>query len=154
MMQLSEVFLSLGEDTFAQLVRQISIGKLKTYQLYESFRTRAHLAKVNTENLRKGAPRFWARLSAQEEEFAQELAQAVLISHLDMIRAILDFLEIPNQDGFFDKNLEASKYLTDGWQERVYAKFHGQFPEPVLRLYINHLGWELTKSDQMFTPAG
>jgi len=152
-MQLSEVFLSLGEDTFAQLVRQISIGKLKTYQLYESFRTRAHLPKVNTENLRKGAPRFWSRLGAGEEEFAKELAQAVLISHLDMIRAILEFLEIPNQEGFFDKNLDASKYLTEGWAARVYEKFQGQFPEPVLRLYINHLGWELGKSDQLFTPA-
>jgi hypothetical protein len=152
MMQLSEAFLSLGEDTFAQLVRQISIGKLKTYQLYESFRTRAHLAKVNTEGLRKGAPRFWSRLSEGEQEFAQELAQAVLISHLDMIRAVLGFLEIPNQDGFFDKNLEASKYLTDGWQARVYEKFHGEFPEPVLRLYINHLAWELTKDAGIFTP--
>lgn len=153
MMQLSEVFLSLGEDTFSQLLRQISIGKLKTYQLYEGFRTRAHLAKVNTENLRKGVPRFWTRLQAHEEEFAKELAQAVLISHLDMIKAVLDFLEIPNQDGFFDKNLEPAKYLTEGWQPRVYEKFHGVYPEPVLRLYINHLGWELGKTDEMFVPA-
>jgi hypothetical protein len=152
-MQLSEVFLSLGEDTFTQLLRQISIGKLKTYQLYEGFKTHAHLAKVNTEGLRKGAPRFWSRLTEHDEEFAKELAQAVLISHLDMIKAVLDFLEIPNQDGFFDKNLEAAKYLTEGWQSRVYEKFHGTYPEPVLRLYINHLGWELAKSDQMFTPA-
>ena len=152
-MQLSEVFLSLGEDVFAQLLRQISIGKLKTYQLYEGFKTRAHLAKVNTESLRKGTQRFWARLAEHDEEFARELAQAVLISHLDMIKAVLDFLEIPNQDGFFDKNLEAAKYLTEGWQSRVYEKFHGTFPEPVLRLYINHLGWELAKSVQMFTPA-
>jgi hypothetical protein len=152
-MQLSEVFLSLGEDTFGQLIRQISIGKLKTYQLYEGFRTRAHLAKVNTENLRKGTPRFWARLDAREEEFAKELAQAVLISHLDMIKQILDFLEIPNQDGFFDKNLESSKYLTEGWQQRVYDKFHGTAPEPVLRLYLNHLAWELGKTEEMFTPA-
>jgi hypothetical protein len=152
-MQLSEVFLSLGEDTFGQLIRQISIGKLKTYQLYEGFRTRAHLAKVNTENLRKGTPRFWARLGAHEEEFAKELAQAVLISHLDMIKQILDFLEIPNQDGFFDKNLDSSKYLTEGWQQRVYGKFHGTAPEPVLRLYLNHLAWELGKTEEMFTPA-
>ncbi len=153
MMQLSEVFLSLGEDTFAQLVRQISIGKLKTYQLYESFKTRSHLAKLNTEGLRKGTGRFWARLGVHEEEFAKELAQAVLISHLDMIKAVLDFLEVPNQDGFFDKNLDAPKYLTEGWQQRAYEKFHGAYPEPVLRLYINHLGWELGKAEETFTPA-
>ncbi len=152
-MQLSEVILSLGEDTFADLVRHISIGKLKTYQLYESFKTRAHLAKLNTESLRRGIPRFWARLGAGEEEFAREMAQGVLIAHLDMIREVLNFLGIPNQDGFFDKNVDASKYLTEGWQQRVWDKFHGTFPDPVLRLYINHLAWELGKSEQMFTPA-
>jgi hypothetical protein len=152
-MQLSEVFVSLGEETFAQLVRQISIGKLRTYQLYESFKTRAHLAKLNTESLRKGLPRFWTRLVAGEDEFARELAQAVLVSHLDMIRAVVDDLGIPNQDGFFDKNLDAAKYLVEGWQQRVYEKFRGVYPEPVLRLYINHLAWELGKAETVFAPA-
>jgi len=152
-MQLSEVFLSLGEDAFAQLVRQISIGKLRTYQLYESFKTRAHLAKVNTELLRKGTPRFWVRLGAGEEELAKELAQAILISHLDMIRAVLDFLGIPNQDGFFDKNLDASKHLTEGWQQRVWEEYHDKYSPAVLRLYVNHLGWELGKAEAAFVPA-
>jgi len=152
-MELSQVFLSLGEDVFAQLIRQISIGKLKTYQLYETLKTRAHVAKLNTESLRKGIPRFWARLQQGDEDFAKDLAQAVLIAHLDMIRAVLDFLGIPNQDGFFDKNLDAEQYLTEGWQERVYQEFHGKYSEPVLRLYINHLAWELSKTPEVFTPV-
>ncbi|MGE5568068.1 MAG: hypothetical protein ACM3S5_03430 [Rhodospirillales bacterium] len=152
-MELSQVFLSLGEDVFAQLIRQISIGKLKTYQLYETLKTRAHVAKLNTESLRKGIPRFWARLQQGDEDFAKDLAQAVLIAHLDMIRAVLDFLGIPNQDGFFDKNLDAEQYLTEGWQERVYQEFRGKYSEPVLRLYINHLAWELSKTPEVFTPV-
>lgn len=152
-MQLSEVFLSFGEDTFGQLVRQISIGKLRTYQLYESFKTRAHLPKVNTELLRKGTPRFWARLGTGEEEFAKELAQAILIAHLDMIRAVLDFLGIPNQDGFFDKNLDATKHLTEGWQRRVWDEYHDKYPSAVLLLYVNHLGWELGQAEAAFVPA-
>lgn len=152
-MQLAEVFLSLGEDVFTQLIRHLSIGKLKTFQLYESFKTRAHLAKLNTESLRKGAPRFWTRLNESDEELARELAQAVLLCHLDMVREVLDFLGIPNQEGFFEKNLDAAPYLTDGWQARVYEKFKGAHPEPVLRLYINHLAWELQKSPEMFLPA-
>jgi inorganic triphosphatase YgiF len=152
-MQLSQAFVSLGEDRFGELVRGISIGKLRTYQLYESFKTRAHLAKVNTESLRKGVPRFWQRLGEGEEELAKELAQAVLLSHLDMIRAVLEFLGIPHQDGFFGKELDASKYLTEGWQQRVYEKFRGQFPEAVLRFYINHLAWELAKDEAVFVPA-
>ena len=151
-MQLSQAFISLGEDVFAQLLRQISIGKLKTYQLYETLKTRAHTAKLNTESLRKGAPRFWARLNEGDEEFAKDLAQGVLISHLDLIGAVLDFLGIPNQNGFFEKNLDAEPYLTEGWQQRVYEKFKADYPEPVLRFYINHMAWELVKEPELFVP--
>ena len=48
-MHISDVYLGLGQDAFAQLIRGISIGKLKTYQIYEGFKVRAHLTKVNTE---------------------------------------------------------------------------------------------------------
>ena len=152
-MQLWEAFVALGEDSFAQLVRRISIGKLRTYQLYEGLKTRAHLPKINSELLRKAAPRLLARLAAGEEELAKDLAQAVLVSHLDMLQAVLDFLGIPNRDGFFEKNLDATPYLTEGWQQRVWEKFRGQFPEPALLLYINHLGWELAKQPEVFRPA-
>ena len=60
-MQLSEVFLNPGGGGFEQLVRGISIGKLKTYKMYDGFKTRAHLAKVNTENLRKITPKLLQR---------------------------------------------------------------------------------------------
>ena len=59
-MQLSEIFLGQGEQAFAELVRAISIGKLKTYQLYDRMKVRFHLAKLNSENMKKATPRFWA----------------------------------------------------------------------------------------------
>lgn len=152
-MQLSEAFVALGEAPFTQLVREISIGKLKTFQLYETLKTRAHLAKLNTESLRKGAPRFWARLREGDEEFAKDLAQAVLLGRLDMIRAVLDFLGVPNQDGFFEKNIDAQPYLTEGWQQRVYDEFKEKHSRPALLLYINHLAWELAKEPALFAPA-
>src|SRR5436190_21293753 len=91
-MELSDVYLQLGESGFGHLIRGISIGKLKTYQVYEPFKVRAHLAKLNTESLRNATARFWTRLSERDEEFARDLAQAILVSHLDMITAVLDFL--------------------------------------------------------------
>src|SRR5216683_404291 len=106
-MQLSNVFVKLGEEGFAQLIRGVSIGKLKTYQMYDAFKTRAHLAKLNTENLRRAVPKFWARMSGGDEDFAKELAQVVLVSHLDMIKAVLDFTGIPHEDGFFAKDVDA-----------------------------------------------
>ena len=114
-MLISDVYLSLGEEAVAELVRGISIGKLKTYQLYEGFKVRAHLHKVNTEALRKATPRFWTRLAARDEDFAKDLAQAVLVSHLDMITAVLDFLGISHENGFFAKDMDPKPYLSEGW---------------------------------------
>jgi hypothetical protein len=145
-MPLTEVFLSIGEDGFGRVIHSISIGKLKTYQLYDRFKTRTHLPKLNAENLQKATPRLWARLSEKDEEYAQDLSQAVLVSHLDMIVAVLNFLGIPHEDGFFAKDLDATPHLTEGWQERVIEKFKDIYPEPLLRFYTAHLAWELLKS--------
>src|SRR4029453_7172019 len=138
-MALTDVFVSLGEDGFSQLLRSISMGKLKTYQLYDRIKTRTHLAKLNAENLQKASPRFWTRLSEKDEEFAQDLSQAVLVSHLDMIIAVLNFLGIPHEDGFFAKDVDPKPYLTEGWQQRVHEKFKDVYPEPVLKFYTEHL---------------
>ena len=62
-MKLADLFVALGENGFRELIRTISIGKLRTYQMYERFKTRAHLAKLNVEGLRKATPRFWSRIS-------------------------------------------------------------------------------------------
>ena len=145
-MPLTDVFLSLGEDGFGKVMHSVSIGKLKTYQLYDRLKTRTHLPKLNAESLQRATPRLWARLSEKDEEYAQDLSQAVLISHLDMIVAVLNFLGIPHEDGFFAKDLDAKPFLTEGWQERVLEKFKDVYPEPLLRFYIAHLAWELLKS--------
>ncbi|MCL4850720.1 MAG: hypothetical protein KJZ78_04980 [Bryobacteraceae bacterium] len=152
-MRLSDVFLSLGEEPFGALLRSISIGKLKTYQMYEGLKVRLHLNKLNAETIRKAAPRLWTRLNERDEEFAQDLAQAILVSHIGMIRAVLDFLGIPNEEGFFAKDVDATPYLTDGWQERVYEKFKDDFPRPLLLFYVNHLAWELARESDIFAPA-
>ena len=152
-MLLSEVFLRLGGEYFATLVRGISIGKLRTYQMYEPFKTRARLAKLNTEALRKAIPRFWGRLEEKDEDFAKDLAQCVLLSSLGLIKVVLDFLGVPNEEGFFSKDLDASAYLTPGWQARVHENFKGSFAEPALVFYINHLAWELDKTASYYNPA-
>jgi hypothetical protein len=152
-MQMCGVFQALGPEVFHQLVRGISIGKLKTYQIYERFKLRARLVKLNSETLRKAEPKFWARIEAGEEDFATDLSQVFLLSHLDMIMAVLDFLGIPHEQGFFDKDLKPEQYLTEGWQKRVFDEFAGKYPREIVLFYINHLDWELNKADQLFVPA-
>ena len=149
-MQVCDVFLSLGAETFAQLLKTVSMGKLRTYQLFESVKTRAHVAKLNSESLRKAGPRLWSRLEAREEDVAEDLAQAILVCQLDLVIAVLDFLGLPHDGGFFSKNVDASRYLTEGWQQRVWEKFRDRFPHPALLFYINHLAWALAKSAPLF----
>src|SRR5205814_4312334 len=116
-------------------------------------KTRTHLPKLNTESMRKSSPRFWERLQSQDEEFATDFAQAILISNLDMIVAVLNFLGVPSEEGFFAKDLDAKQYLTEGWQGRVFERFRGEFPATVLLFYINHLGREMGAEQQAFLPA-
>lgn len=152
-MQLSDVFLNLGEDGFRQLLKSISIGKLKTFQLYERFKFRTHLAKLNTESVRTAAPRFWTRLVAHDEEFATDLSQAILVSRLDLIVDVLNFLGVPHEEGFFSKDLDPKEHLTEGWAGRVFEHFRAKYPEPLLLFYINHLGHELKSGEAMFAPV-
>ncbi len=152
-MQLSDVFLALGEDSFQQLLKTVSIGKLKTFQLFERFKVRAHLNKLNAEALRKAAPRFWLRLSEKDEEFAQDLAQSILISHLEMIQSALNILGIPNEDGFFAKDIDPAPHLTDGWQQRVFDGLKDKHAPVALQFYINHLAFELQKEPVIFQPS-
>lgn len=153
-MQLSDIFVRLGEDQFQQMLRSVSLGKLRTYQLFDPFKTRLHVQKLNTETLRKIGPRTWARL--QEEgsaDLATELSQAILISHMDMIQAVLNELGIPHQDGFFEKDADMSKYLSGAWQQQAWDRFKGSYPAAALLFYLNHLNWEVAKAEDVFSPA-
>lgn len=152
-MQLSEVFLALGEERFRDLLRSVSMGKLRTYQMFERIQLRCRLNKLNTEHLRKAAPRLWERLAAKEEELAQDLAQAVLIGHMDMIVAALNLLGIPHEEGFFGKDVDPKQYLTGDWQERVYSALKDQHPRAVLVFYLNHLGVESGAASEAYLPA-
>ncbi|HMD71428.1 MAG TPA: hypothetical protein VKF41_08795 [Bryobacteraceae bacterium] len=152
-MQISDVFLGMGQEDFGQLVRSISIGKLRTYQIYEGFKVRAHLHKLNTETLRKALPKFWTRIGERDNGFATDLSQAVLVSHLDLVASVLDELNIPHENGFFSKDMDPKPHFAEGWEQRVYLKFHGTCPDALLIFYINHLRWELLAAEDLFRPA-
>ena len=152
-MKLSDAFLAQGEQGFQELLRRVSIGRLRTYQLYEPLKVRTHLHKLNSETLRKAAPRLWERLQQHDEGLAADLAQAVLVCHLDLIIAALDLLGVPHQDGFFAKDADISAHLTEGWQQRAYDALKDRFPPQVLAFYLNHLGIETGAAAELFRPA-
>jgi hypothetical protein len=142
-MQLTDVFLALGQEAFGEMLRGVSMGKLRTYQLFDRLKARTHLTKLNSETLQKASTRLWQRLAGGDDELARDLSQAILVCHLDMIVAVLDFLGVPHQDGFFAKDLDAQAYFKEGWSQRVLERFTGVYPASLLRFYTGHLAWEL-----------
>jgi len=152
-MELPRIFQALGENHFQELVRSISLGKLRTYKLFDRLKTRAHLHKLNQESLRKSAPRFWVRLGEGDRELAADLSQAILVGALDMIVEVLDFLGVPNNGGFFEKDASVKQYLTGDWQQRAYEQFRGRHSEALLLFYLNHLAHEVDENAGIFLPA-
>ena len=151
-MELSAVFVGLGRPALDELVRRISLGTLKSFQAYDTFKVRTRLNKLNTENLRKAAPRLWERLEQGDQELAKDLASAILLSNATFVAEALDFLKIPHDgNGFFQKDASIGESLTDGWQKRVLEEFRGRQPEALVKLYINHLQWETDKNTALFT---
>ena len=39
-----------------------------------------------------------------------------------MITAVLDFLSVPHENGFFAKDMDPKPYFTEGWEDRVYER--------------------------------
>lgn len=149
-MQLSDLFLRLGLDNFQQMVRSISLGRLRTYEMFDRAKVRLHVTKLNSEVLRKIGPRLWIRIEEGDQELATDLSQMILVSHMDMIQAVLDHLGVPHEGGFFAKDADVANYLKDGWQKDVMEHFRGKFPEGVLLFYVNHLAVEMAKAEEVF----
>src|SRR5207245_1403729 len=99
------------------------------------------------------APKFWARIMGGDEDFGRDLAQSILVSHLEMITAVLDFLGVPHENGFFAKDMDPKPYFTEGWEQRILEKFQGIYPDAILTFYISHLKWELLGSAELNRPA-
>jgi hypothetical protein len=155
-MQLCDIYLGLGQSTFRDLLKNISLGKLRTYQLFERIKLRLRVVKLNSESLFKSAPRQWARLADErDEDLAMDLSQAILVSHVDtLIVPVLNFLGVPHTEGFFEKDADIAEHLTGDWQQRVWSEFEGKLPASVLIFYLNHLAMEMTKGAEFFLPAG
>lgn len=150
-MDLSEIFRALGRNRFDELIKSVSMGSLKTYQVFETFKIHTRLGKLNRERLRRAAPQLWERLENGDQELARELSQGVLVSNLSLVVDVLDFLEIPHDgSGFFQKDGSVADNLKEGWQKRVLDHFRETYPETLLLLYVNHLDWEAGSPDTPF----
>jgi hypothetical protein len=152
-MALTDIYTQLGEDRLRDLLRHVSMGKLKTFQMFDRLKARAHLSKLSSESLRNAAPKLLGRIQGGDDVLAQELAQCILVSHLPMITAVLDHLGVPHSEGFFDKEADVAAKLEGAWQQSAYTAFADKHPQSVLVFYLNHLANEVTPDLPVFLPA-
>lgn len=142
-MDLVEVYSALGQERCRLLVRAISIGALRTYGVYEAIKIRSRLRRLNRQKLRASSAKLWKRITEGDQALAHDLSQAVLVSNIPLIVEVLDLLGIEHdENGFYARGTDHSKQLGQGWPDRVCTEITGQYPNHLLLLYINHLGWE------------
>lgn len=151
-MVLSQIYESLGTERFADLLRTISMGKLKTYQLYERLKIRLHVQKLNSETLKKISYRLYERIQQGDQDLATELAQAILLCNMDVVVDVLDHNGIPHEDGFFAKELDPKEHLKDNWRENTFQALREKYSPALLVFYLNHLAFELSAGEDVFTP--
>lgn len=145
------MFRGLGREQFDELIGYVSMGALRTYKIFESVKVRSRLLKLNRQKLRAASGKLWDRIIEGDEPLAAELAQAMLVSRLQLVVDVLDFLGIEHDgNGFFDKGEDDLEALSDGWQQRIYDEFKDKQPSGLVLLYINHLDWETKNSDEPF----
>ena len=150
-MDLCAVIQNIGNSELERLMNEVSIGKLRTFNAYDSFKVHAGMTKLNRERLRKSLPKFWQRLEEGDRALAGAITQAILFSNLPFVIEVLDFLEIPHDDnGFFDPKTWEKKTLCVGWQKRTYEKFSKKYPRSLILIYLNHLSSEVDPSAELF----
>ncbi len=153
-MKLTDAYRALGQQRFDTLLSSVSIGALKTYSVYDGFKIRSRLGKLNRQRLRRASPRLWERITEGDGDLARDFAQAILVSNIEFIVNALDFLEVPHDgNGFFDKEADPGKKLSNGWRQKVFDEFRERYGEDLVLFYINHLDWEMGLADEPFTGA-
>ena len=153
-MGLVEVYAALGQERCDRLVRTISIGALRTFSVYEAVKIRSRLNTLNRQKLRAAAPKLWKRISEGDSALARDLSQGILVSNIPFVVGVLDFLGIEHDgNGFFAKDADHSENMDSDWPDRVYKEFAGRFPEELVLLYVNYLGWETETLESPFAPG-
>jgi hypothetical protein len=142
-MVLSEVYSALAPEEFSKLLKAVSLGTVKTYNLFERLKIRFRVTKLNSETMRTIGPKLQARLKEGDEDLATELGQAILICHMPMIIDVLNHVGLPHEEGFFSKDVDPKQHLKDGWQQNAFDGLKDKHDPTLLRFYLNHLQFEL-----------
>ncbi|MEI6805971.1 MAG: hypothetical protein WCK49_05630 [Myxococcaceae bacterium] len=95
------------------------------------------LGKHKGDQVKKLHEKFKNSDSKAESDVCQEIIRNWLYTQRPMLKATLDFLKVPNQDGLVETELDFFKTLSESDTKAVFNHVSGQFPAEHVWIYLN-----------------
>ena len=95
------------------------------------------LGKKREDQVKKLHEKFKNSDSRAESEVCQEIIRNWLYTKRPMLKATLDFLKIPNQEGLVDTELEFFKNMSEEDAKAVFEQMSEQFEPEHVWIYLN-----------------
>lgn len=95
------------------------------------------LGKKREDQVKKLHEKFKNSDSQAESEVCQEIIRNWLYTKRPMLKATLDFLKIPNQEGLVDTELEFFKNMSESDAKAVFEHVSQQFEPEHVWIYLN-----------------
>lgn len=95
------------------------------------------LAKQQEGQVKKLHERFKSASSEAESNVCQEIIRNWLYTQRPMLKATLDYLKIPNQDGLVDTELDFFKSLSPEDTKKLFENVSAQFNPEYVWIYLH-----------------
>lgn len=131
-----------SEPTFEAMIASCSRKVRDTLYARMGIKTPAagvtlQLGKHKGDQVKKLHEKFKNSDSKAESDVCQEIIRNWLYTQRPMLKATLDFLKIPNQDGLVETELDFFKTLSDSDAKAVFDHVAKRFPAEHVWLYLN-----------------
>jgi hypothetical protein len=137
-----EIISKTSDPTFAEMMAscQRSVREMLYSRLGIKAKSNSlslQLGQKRDEQVRRLHEKFKAADSKAEGDVCAELIRNWLYTKRPMLKAALDFLEVPNQDGLVETELDFFKDLPKAKGKALFEHISKQFGEEPAWIYLN-----------------
>lgn len=131
-----------SEQTFSNMIASCSRKVRDTLCARLGIKSQAsgvtlQLGKKREEQVKKLHEKFKNSDSKAESDVCQEIIRNWLYTKRPMLRATLDYLKIPNQDGLVETELDFFKKMSESEANAVFQHISQQFEPEHVWIYLN-----------------
>lgn len=133
-----------SEDTFSEMI-QLSPRKIRE-AMYSQFGIKGktsllkRLQQNRDDRVFKLRERLVSSVSKQESELCKELIRNWLYTKRPMLKAALDFLHVPNEDGLVDEEPDFFEKLSDSQVKELVSHLKREYKEDHVEIYLRFMG--------------